>query len=517
MYIGYTDRCAYGKNKKKKIWKRVAFFAVALLIGCATMRVIAWEGASGEQAAAIEGNSILKEGDTVSAGDADILFQETTGEAPGEAVKTASGEDKEDEVKLVVIDPGHGGEDIGCSSGNILEKDVNLQIALALRDKLEGMGYEAIMTREDDTYLPLEDRVAFVNGTGADILVSIHQNAFEDNGVTGIETWYCGAGVRVSGEQSSSVDAGIKTEIGTEIEIEIETDINADRDLYRSEELGADSKRLAQVIHKDLLIYTEANARGSRESEELKLIREAQMPSCLVETGFLSNKQECAKLIDEAYQERIVEGIASGIDLYFYPKTMYLTFDDGPTAENTNAVLDILQEKNIKATFFVVGENVKKNPEVAKRIVEEGHTIGIHCNRHDYNALYESVDSYLADFEEAYRIVYEVTGVEVKLFRFPGGSINAYNEDISEDIIKAMTEKGFIYFDWNASLEDASKHNEPETLLQNAEESTLGRRKIVMLAHDIVYNTTLCLDELIEQFPEYRMEPLTPEVEPIQF
>lgn len=198
-------------------------------------------------------------------------------------------------------------------------------------------------------------------------------------------------------------------------------------------------------------------------------------------------------------------------------KIMYLTFDDGPTAENTVAVLDTLKEKNIKATFFLVGENVEKHPEVARRIAEEGHTIGIHCYSHDYKEIYAGVESYLADFEKAYRAVYEATGVETRLFRFPGGSINAYNKGVYQEIIAAMTERGYIYFDWNASLEDAVTKSTPETLLANARETTLDRNKVVMLCHDTVYNTTLCLGELIDQFPEYRMEPLTPEVAPIQF
>lgn len=479
MYIGYTNRCIYVENRKKKHRKGIAIFTILALLGCVTMNVIAWEGSARADAVTVEGEPVWQESPTVSAGDVEAAFEKV----PEEAV---------DEKNVVVIDPGHGGEDMGCSNGDILEKDINLQIALALRDQLYDMGYEVIMTREDDTFLTLEERVALVNGSGADILVSIHQNAYEEKTATGIETWYCGA-------ISEGAEVGM-------------TATN-----YRSEELGNDSKRLAKLLYKDLILYTDAVGRESRETEGLKLIREVQIPASLVETGFLSNQEECEKLTDPTYQERIVEGLASGIDLYFYPKTMYLTFDDGPTAENTNAILDILKEKNIKATFFVVGENVKKNPEVAQRIVEEGHTIGIHCNQHDYDVLYESVDSYLADFEEAYNIVYEVTGVEVKLFRFPGGSINAYNKDISEEIIAAMTERGFIYFDWNASLEDATKNNDPEVLLKNAVESTLGRKKIVMLAHDIIYNTTLCLEELIEQFPEYRMEPLTPEVEPIQF
>ena len=221
--------------------------------------------------------------------------------------------------------------------------------------------------------------------------------------------------------------------------------------------------------------------------------------------------------LSEEYQLELARGIVKGIDLFFHPRTMYLTFDDGPSAENTNAVLDILAEKNIKATFFVVGKNVEKHPEVARRIVQEGHTIGIHSNTHDYNVIYESVESYLEDFEAACSIVKEVTGVEPVLFRFPGGSINSYNEKVYKDIIQEMTDRGYIYFDWNASLEDAVKKSTPEQLIENAVESTLGRKRVVMLAHDVVYNTTLCLEELIDRLPEYRMEALTEDVEPIQF
>ena len=198
-------------------------------------------------------------------------------------------------------------------------------------------------------------------------------------------------------------------------------------------------------------------------------------------------------------------------------KVMYLTFDDGPSQENTNAVLDVLKKRNIKATFFVVGENVLKHPETAQRIVAEGHTIGIHCHRHDYEALYESVDSYLEDFDKAYRAVLEVTGEKARLYRFPGGSINSYNQEVYSDIIAAMDARGFIYFDWNASLDDALRKSSPGELIDNARKSMMGRQRVVLLGHDIVHSTSLCLDQLINQFQEYRMEPLTPDVEPVQF
>lgn len=383
---------------------------------------------------------------------------------------------KAPEDTVIVIDPGHGGMDDGCVRQKVLEKEVNLEIAEAVKIRLEELGYQVVFTREDDsTGLSLEERVEFAQREGADAYISIHQNAWETKDVNGMETWY-----------------SVQNE-------------------------GENSKRLAQLVQMYAVQQTGAKDRGVMEEEELYVIRESTMPSCLIETGFLSNDKERQNLTSAEYQDKLADGIAGGIDLFFQPKTMYLTFDDGPSPENTNAVLDTLKEYHIKATFFVVGENVKKYPQVARRIVEEGHTIGIHCYSHRYEELYESSESYLKDFEAAYETVYETTGVEVKLFRFPGGSINDYNEAICQDIIEEMTERGFIYFDWNASLEDAAGNKDEAVLLANARQSTLGRKRIVMLAHDIVYPTTQCLDELIEQFPDYQFLPLTQEVAPIQF
>lgn len=379
-------------------------------------------------------------------------------------------------IPLIAIDAGHGGEDDGCCRDDVHESHVNLELAERLSVKLQGLGFETLMIRETrETQMTLEERVEKAEKAGADIYVSIHQNACEESEetVSGIETWYYG-----------------------------------DRE---------GSRRLAQLVHNGAVEKTGAFDREVRDTDELYVIREMSVPSCLIETGFLSNSAERQALGSEEYQEKLAEGMAQGIDLFFHPKTMYLTFDDGPSEDNTTAILDILKERNIKATFFVVGENVKKHPDVARRIVEEGHTIGVHCYNHDYKELYKSVDSYLEDFQKACDAVYEVTGVEVKLFRFPGGSVNAYNKTVYEQIIEKMTEKGYIYYDWNASLEDAVKNATPEGLVQNALNSTLGRKKVVMLAHDIQYNTTQCLEEILDSFPEYEMKPLTSEVEPIQF
>lgn len=379
-------------------------------------------------------------------------------------------------IPTVYLDPGHGGSDEGCAREGVREKDLNLAIALLVRDQLEEQGYQVIMSRETDTYIAKETRVAQANRSGADIYISIHQNATEEGaGVNGMEVWY------------------------TE---------DSDR---------SDSKRLAQLIRQQTLRSTGAEERELRSDADFYVTGNTSMPACLIETGFLSNTAEREKLGLAEYQQQIADGIAQGVSYYFHPKTMYLTFDDGPSEENTRRVLDILRERNIKATFFLVGENVRNHPEVARQIVAEGHTIGIHCDNHDYDALYESVDSYVADFEKARQTVYEVTGVETNLFRFPGGSINAFNKKTGDAIIREMTNRGYIYYDWNASLEDAVKNPDPKQLIENGVSTTLGRKKVILLAHDVVGSTGLCLEELLDSLPEYEMKPLSEDVEPICF
>lgn len=383
---------------------------------------------------------------------------------------------EEEETPVIFVDAGHGGEDAGCSGGGVEEKTVNLEIAERVRNHLEDFGYQVVMARDSDIYISKEDRVKHANELSADLYVSIHQNAAEEgDGINGMEVWYDGS------------------------------------------DETRENKRLAQLIRQQTAKSTEAAERELRGNADFHVTGSTMMPACLAETGFLSDSDERSRLVTPEYQEKIASGIAQGIEYYFHPKTMYLTFDDGPSAENTERVLDILKERGIKATFFLVGKNVEKHPEIARRIVEEGHTVGIHGNSHDYTEIYADVDSFVKDFETARRIIYEVTGVDAKLFRFPGGSINDYNEKTSGAIIERMTEMGYIYYDWNASLEDAVESAAPEELAANGVATTLGRQKVVMLAHDVVRNTGLCLNELLDSLPEYEMKTLDENVEPVQF
>lgn len=440
----------------------ILIVAVTMAVQTKASKVIAAEAVTVEDAVLFDEKNVL-----------DVAQAVTSGR---ELISTAAKERaKMEEERVIVIDPGHGGVDGGCVFGDIVEKDINRQIAYRVVQKLRQKGYKVELARKGDEFVDKIDRVEAANRQNAKLYVSIHQNSCEVKSVSGIETWY---------DESD----------GTR-----------------------NSRRLAQLVQQETVKATGAVGRELVSDSELCVTSKSNMPACLIETGFLSNRKEREKLATEEYREQIAEGIAKGIELYLNPKTMYLTFDDGPSEEYTDMVLDVLAERNIKATFFVIGEYVRKYPETARRIVEEGHTIGIHCDVHDYDKLYASVDSYLEDFWKAYDTVYEVTGVKAQFFRFPGGSVNAFNKGVYKDIIAKMESKGFVYYDWNASLEDAVKHVTPEELIGNAVETAGDRQEVVMLAHDRVDSTAYTLGDLLDAMPEYRIEPLTVETEPVQF
>lgn len=461
----YSEYCEQRKRNRRRL-RRVAL-AAALVVSVAILALILSDKILPIEVWATPEKKMREV--------VEIDLREKAEEQPAPEPAVEEKETPPKTTPVVFVDAGHGGNDGGCFEGNVIEKNINLSIAELVQDKLQESGYEVVMSRSADTYVAKEDRVKSANGINADIYISIHQNFSDIKSVNGMEVWYDGT------------------------------------DTQR------DSRRLALLVSQQTARSTGAVEREVRGDADFHVTGSTQMPSCLIETGFLSNREERAKLTSKEYQEQIASGIVQGIEYYFHPKTMYLTFDDGPSEENTERVLDILKERNIKATFFLVGENVEKNPEIARRIVAEGHTIGIHCYNHDYQNLYQSVENFVADFEYARRIVYEVTGVEAVMFRFPGGSINSYNEKVYAKIIEEMTKRGYIYYDWNASLEDAVSGAEPTQLIANGVETTLGRRKVILLAHDVVYNTGEILEDLLDRFPEYEMRPLSVEVEPIHF
>ena len=155
----------------------------------------------------------------------------------------------------------------------------------------------------------------------------------------------------------------------------------------------------------------------------------------------------------ELYPELYAEPADYGSD--DVAKSVYLTFDDGPS-ERTDEILEILDRYGIHATFFVVGQSDEEDLQRMRNIVAAGHTLAIHSFSHEYREIYSSVEAFLEDFNQIYCLIVETTGVKPQIFRFPGGSINGYNQLLYHEILSEMLRRGFVYFDWNLSNGDAT-------------------------------------------------------------
>lgn len=199
-----------------------------------------------------------------------------------------------------------------------------------------------------------------------------------------------------------------------------------------------------------------------------------------------------------------------------------LTFDDGPSA-NTDQVLEILDRYGVKATFFVVGSSAATpaGQERMKKIVAAGHTIGMHSWNHNYRDVYASVESFLDEFNSLYQYIHEVTGAYPSVYRFPGGSINGYNRGVYQEIIAEMTRRGFVYFDWNASAQDATATPRPSWEISADCLKGVGKDLAVVLCHDSAARATTveALPCVIEGYQKagYTFSALHPGVRPITF
>lgn len=202
-------------------------------------------------------------------------------------------------------------------------------------------------------------------------------------------------------------------------------------------------------------------------------------------------------------------------------KTAYLTFDDGPSG-NTDIILQTLQEENVKATFFVVGTDNAGNLARMRRIVQEGHTIGMHSYSHSYKKIYASVEAFLKDMYQVFNLIKDTTGVTPTCFRFPGGSINSYNKAVYKDIKAEMIRRGFVPYDWNVSSGDASTTKyTPEQLTGYVLNGIGSKSRIIVLMHDSSSkeNTAQAVRQIIIGIREkgFIFAPLDYQTKPILF
>ena len=225
------------------------------------------------------------------------------------------GQSGEAALRVIVIDPGHGGEDTGAvGPGGLEEKDITLSVAKRLKRILEKrLAATVLLTRSDDTYITLEDRTDFANRNNADIFISIHANAARRRVASGVETYFLS--FEASDDDARMVAAFENDVIGIDADgngSTVTEDLRAILwDLAQTESHHQSSK-LAEAIHTSVLSVTGGENRGVKQAPFMVLTG-AAMPAVLLEVGFITNPAEEKKLSSRRFQNLMAEAVAEGI------------------------------------------------------------------------------------------------------------------------------------------------------------------------------------------------------------
>lgn len=425
----------------------------------------------------------------------------------------------------VFLDAGHGGKEFGSQASGVYEKDINLQIVQKVKNLLEQNGYQVATSRDSDVQVSLEDRVSMAQKADADIFISIHQNSLENN----------------------SAPHGIAT--------------------HCNETANSQSATLADLVQKEVLKTTDAKDRGVTKDSNLYVLSNSRIPACLIESGFMTSDTEGPLLQQSAYQDKIALGIVEAVNQFINgdhageiqiapesssassseesatesgsdpsqsegnrttsgepnsdEKVVYLTIDDGPTT-GTPKILDILDEYNAKATWFVTGQYMEGSAleDMLKQIHDRGHVIGVHTFSHKYNSIYASVDAYMEDYNKMNKIIVNAVGESSDLFRFPGGSNAGYNKKIRTELLNRVKSEGLVYYDWNAFTGDTEGKSKSEMVTKAVKECGYNN-KAILLMHDVPGKDAVveALPEILSQLQEegYEFRALDKDVVPIQF
>ncbi len=168
---------------------------------------------------------------------------------------------------------------------------------------------------------------------------------------------------------------------------------------------------------------------------------------------------------------------------------VYLTFDSQP-GENTDDILRVLRSNNVKATFFVSGDITGENSEYYEKIVSEGHAIGMHSYSNQMSDIYSSTENFISDYNQIHDYILETTGVDSKLYRFPGGSGNEISNLNMAEFVHLLNEQNTVYYDWNVSAGDAAADYTTQNLVENVINGVSQYKTSVVLLHDDATKST---------------------------
>jgi len=209
------------------------------------------------------------------------------------------------------------------------------------------------------------------------------------------------------------------------------------------------------------------------ENSEMSGVQSSQVPLYSDMEGYEPVTPVASGISDE-------ENFAESTEVH----KVYLTFEDGPS-EHTAEILDVLKEKGVHATFFVTGQEGEDAHELYKRIVEEGHTLGMHSYSNKYSTIYHSEENFKEDITKLRAYLLGITGVEPVYYRFPGGSSNQITNVPMENFIHYLNKEGMVYYDWNVSSGDATMNAyTTDEIVANVTEDVVKYKTSVVLFHD---------------------------------
>lgn len=258
---------------------------------------------------------------------------------------------------------------------------------------------------------------------------------------------------------------------------------------------------------------------------------EALEPGVIVTDNYDKNlkaKRERNKISDTEYEFVYTATDSSGNiaiakrKILLATGVIYLTFDDGPS-DITPEILDILKENDIKATFFIVDYSEEDKSKI-KRIIDEGHTLGLHGVSHDYAKIYSSVDAITENFIVLRNKILSDFDYSATYIRFPGGSSNTISKNYCEGVMTEATNKveqeSFVYYDWNVDVDDAGGARTASEIYDNFVVGIAPKRENVVLMHDGYGHqvTADALQEIIDYATDngYVFAAITEDTIPIQ-
>ena len=224
------------------------------------------------------------------------------------------------------------------------------------------------------------------------------------------------------------------------------------------------------------------NSKINRLSATTDITRDKETEQVVSDT----QSTEIKKTAEESTKfEHVVTGIDTADNKAEEGDThkVYLTFDVIPS-ENTDKILDVLQQYQVKATFFVAGDKSDEAKAIYQRIVNEGHTLGMHSYSNQYSTIYSSTDAFEKDYNKISKYLKKVTGVESLYYRFPGGSSNEISNVNMAEFVHVLNQKKITYYDWNVSAGDASNDYTVDDVVTNVTDGVSNYKTSVVLLHD---------------------------------